>query len=212
MYEPISGKLQKIVPPPPISFGYSAVMLADQHGHLYITQGFMQAGNPQTLAGTGWYRYDIATGAWHVLRPLPLGIGYPILVSDNTGAIFMLGGARDAGQSLPIKQIYRYDIAQNNWTSAQTTSPTLLSGASSCLTKQQQLVIIGGYDAVHNKPLEQAWLLDIPGLHWTPLSALPAGGSVLGTAACDGAGHVYVSRGATDPNSPTRDFWQLTLP
>ena len=212
MYEPISGKLQKIVPPPPISFGYSAVVLADQHGHLYITQGFMQAGNPQTLAGTGWYRYDIATGAWHVLRPLPLGIGYPILVSDNTDAIFMLGGARDAGQSLPIKQIYRYDITQNNWTTAQSTSPALLSGASSCLTKQQQLVIIGGYDAVHNKPLEQAWLLDIPGLHWTPLAALPTGGSVLGTAACDGAGHVYLSRGANDPNSPTRDFWQLTLP
>src|SRR5258708_4983506 len=212
MYEPISGKLQKIVPPPPISFGYSAVMLADQHGHLYITQAFMRAGNPHTLAGTGWYRYDIATGAWHVLSPLPLGIGYSILVSDNTGAIFMLGGARDAGQSLPIKQIYRYDITQNSWTTAQTTPPTLLTGASTCLTKPQQLVIVGGYDAAPNKPLGQVWLLDIPGLHWTPLAALPVGGSVLGTAACDGAGHVYLSRGANDPRSPTRDFWQLTLP
>lgn len=212
MYEPLSGRLQKIVPSPPVSLGYSAMVVADQHGHLYITQGFTHAGDPHTLAGNGWYRYDIATGQWHVLKPLPVGAGYVILLSDETGHIFMLGGAKDAGQNLPIKQIYRYDIAQDSWTTEQTLSPVLLSGASSCLNGPQQLVIVGGYDALHNKPLGQTWLLDIPGLHWTPLAALPTGGSVLGSAACDGAGHVYLERGTNDPSSPTRDFWQLTLP
>ncbi|MFL5624372.1 MAG: protein kinase domain-containing protein [Ktedonobacteraceae bacterium] len=51
MYEPFSGRLQKIVPSPPVSLGYSAMVIADQHGHLYITQGFTHAGDPHTLAG-----------------------------------------------------------------------------------------------------------------------------------------------------------------
>jgi len=211
-YAPQTGTVEKIAPPGAISLGFGAAMIADHQGHLYITQGFTHAGDPHTLAGNGWYRYDIATGQWHVLKPLPVGVGYAILAPDETGHIFMLGGARDAGQNLPIKQIYRYDIAQDSWTTEQTPSPVLLSGASSCLNGPQQLVIVGGYDALHNKPLGQTWLLDIPGLHWTPLATLPTGGSVLGSAACDGAGHVYLERGANDPSSPTRDFWQLTLP
>ncbi len=212
MYDPLRGKLQKIVPPPYISLGYSAALLADQHGHLYISQGFLQAGNPHTQAASGWYRYDIATGQWHVLKPLPLGVGYVILASAGRGNIFMLGGARDAGQDMPVQQIYRYDIARDSWSIEQASSPGLLSGAASCLNTQKQLVIIGGYDALHNRPLGGAWLLSLPDLHWTPLAALPAGGSVLGSAACDGAGHVYLARGANDPSKPTRDFWQLTLP
>jgi len=46
-------------------------MIADQDGHLYLSQGFMQTGNPQAQAGSGWYRYDIPTGQWHTLAPLP---------------------------------------------------------------------------------------------------------------------------------------------
>jgi serine/threonine protein kinase len=212
MYDPLNGKLQKIVPPPAVSLGYSAAVLADQQGHLYISQGFLQAGDPHTRAGTGWYRYDINTGGWHVLKPLPLGAGYVMLATDGVGNIFMLGGARDAGQDMPIRRIYRYDIARDSWSVEQTSVPGLLSGASSCLNTQRQLVIVGGYDAQHKRPLGQAWLLNLPGLRWTPLAALPAGGSVLGSAACDGAGHVYLARGANDPSKPTRDFWQLTLP
>src|SRR6266487_348943 len=89
MYDPLSGRLQKIVPSPPVSLGYSAMVIADQHGHLYITQGFTHAGDTHTLAGNGWYRYDIATGQWHVLKPLPVGVGYAILAPDETGHIFM---------------------------------------------------------------------------------------------------------------------------
>jgi galactose oxidase-like protein len=212
MYDPLNGRLQKIVPPPTVSLGYSAAVLADQAGHLYISQGFLQAGDPHNQAGTGWYRYDIATGRWRVLKPLPLGAGYVFLAADGAGNIFMLGGARDAGQGMPVQRIYRYDIARDSWSVEQVTAPGPLSGASSCLNAQGQLVIIGGYDAPQKRALGQVWLLNLPGLRWTPLAALPAGGSVLGSAACDGAGHVYVERGANDPSRPTRDFWQLTLP
>jgi hypothetical protein len=64
---------------------------------------------------------------------------------------------------------------------------------------------------MHNTGLNTAWLVDLHTLRWSPLAALPVGDSVLGAAACDGKGHVYLVRGASDPNHPTADFWQLTV-
>ena len=211
MYQPASGTIQKIVPPRQISIGFGAAMVADRHGHLYITQGFMSAGNPRTLAGTGWYLYDIASGQWHVLAPLPAGSGYVVLAPDGAGGILLLGGSMDAGQSLSTRQIYRYNTAGNAWTTEQAPSPVLISGASSCLNGPEQLVIVGGYDPISNKTSGQTWLVDLHTLRWLPLAPLPSGGSLLGTAACDGSGHVFLTRGANDPSRPTPDFWELTI-
>lgn len=211
-YQPTTGVLKKITPPLSTPIGFGAAMFADQHGHLYIAQGFMKAGNPHGLASTGWYRYDLASEQWHTLAPLPVGLGYSILASDNAGGILLLGGAQDSGQYVPSRQIYRYDITQNTWTTEPTTSPVPVSGASSCLNKPDQLVIIGGYDAKSNQTAGQTWLVDLHTLHWTPATSIPSGGSYLGAAACDGAGHTYLSRGANDPSAPTPDFWELSLP
>src|SRR6266571_2304624 len=109
-YQPSDGTLQKIVPPAQIPIGFGAAMIADQQGHLYITQGFMQAGNPHVLASTGWYRYDINNQQWHTLAPLPTGLGYVVLASDGRGSILLFGGSTDAGQSSPTEQVYRYNI------------------------------------------------------------------------------------------------------
>ncbi len=211
MYQPNTNTLQQIVPPSQMPVGFGASMFADQHGHLYITQGFMAAGNPHGLAGRGWYRYDIASGQWHLLAPLPVQLGYVLLTSDNAGNILLLGGSMDAGQQLPSKQIFRYDVAQNKWTTEQATSPAVLSGAASCMNGPGQLVVVGGYDPVHTSSLDQAWLLDLHTMRWTRLAPVPGGGSLLGTAACDGSGHVFLTRGANDPSSPTADFLELTI-
>jgi serine/threonine protein kinase len=211
-YQPATGALKKILAPLSTPIGFAAAMIADQQGHLYISQGFMSAGNPRSTAGTGWYRYDIATGQWHVLAPMPVGLGYVVLSPDNAGGILLLGGSTDAGQRTPSTRIYRYNITQNAWTTEPTTSPVPLTGAASCLNGQNQLVIIGGYDAVHNQSLGQTWLVDTRTLNWTSASPLPGGGSFLGAAACDSAGHVYLVRGANDPSQPTPDFEELTVP
>ena len=211
-YQPTTNNIKKIIPPTSNPIGFAAAMIADQQGHLYISQGFMSAGNPFSIAGNGWYRYDIATGQWHVLAPMPVGLGYVVLSPDNTGGILLLGGSTDAGQHTPSTKIYRYDITQNTWLTEPTTSPIPLTGAASCLNGQNQLVIIGGYDAIHNQTLAQTWLVDLPTLHWSSASPLPKGGSFLGTAACDSSGHVYLVRGANDPSQPTPDFGELTLP
>lgn len=211
MYQPTTGQLQKIVPPAQDPIGFGASIVADQQGHLYITQGFMRAGNPRTQAGAGWYRYDIATGQWHTLAPMPIGLGYVVLASDGSGGILLLGGSTDAGQDLSTMQVYRYNIANNTWASEPDAAPEAFSGAASCLNGPNQLVIIGGYDATHKKPYNQTWLFNVHTLQWTPLASLPSGGSLLGAAACDGNGHVYLSRGANDPTLPTADFWELTI-
>ncbi|MEO8972922.1 MAG: protein kinase [Ktedonobacteraceae bacterium] len=211
MYQPITGQLQKIVPPAQDPIGFGGAMVADQQGHLYITQGFMKAGNPRTLASTGWYRYDISTGQWHTLAPMPIGLGYVVLAPNGNGGILLLGGSTDAGQNLSTMQVYRYDIATNSWTPEPAAAPEVLSGSASCLNGTSQLVIIGGYDSAHGKSLNQTWLFNLHTLQWTPLAPLPDGGSLLGAAACDGNGHVYLMRGANDPAHPTADFWELTI-
>lgn len=210
-YRPAQASLQKIVPPAQMPLGFGAAMIADQQGHLYITQGFMQAGNPTTSAGTGWYRYDIATRLWRQLAPLPQGLGYVVLAPDGAGSILLLGGSTDAGQNHPTTHIYRYNIALNAWTVAQTSAPLAFSGAASCLVSSGYLVVIGGYNATSHTSRSAVWLVDLRNLQWTQLTTIPNGGSLLGAAACDGHGHVFLLRGANSPSQPTANFWELTI-
>jgi len=211
MYQLKNGLLQKIGAPAQIRLGFGNSMLADQQGHLYITQGFMQAADPHARAGTSWYRYDIATQQWHQLAPLPVGLGYVVLTSDGGGGILLLGGATDGGQHRQTNKIYRYDIALNTWTPEAGRIPQLLSGAAACEVSPGQMAFIGGYDAIHNTSLNSSWLLDLHTFDWQKLAPLPAGGSLLGTATCDGNGHLFLTRGANDPKKPSQDFWMLTV-
>ncbi len=210
MYQPANDSVQKIIPPPQVTLGFGDSMVADTQGHLYITQGFTQSGDNQQ-AGTGWYRYDIATGQWHILAPLPIGLGYVVLASESASSIVLIGGAADAGQHTQTDTIYTYDTSSDSWQQSAANAPTTLSGAASCSVRSGQIVIIGGYDAVHNKGLDHAWLVNIRTMQWTPLAQIPTGNSVLGAAASDGQGHVFLVRGASDPTQPTADFWELTV-
>ncbi len=211
-YQPASNTLHTIYVPSQLPLGFGGSMLADQQGHLYLSEGFLTPGNPAAQAGSGWYRYDIVSGLWHTLPNLPLGLGYVQLVQDNAGDILLLGGSLDAGQHQPALHIYRYDVQQNTWTQLAATLPSPLSGAESCTDGQGHLVVVGGYDPAHNQTLNTVQQLDLTTLNWQKLPALPNGGSLLGTAVCDGNGHVYVTRGANNPAKPTSDFLELTLP
>lgn len=211
MYQPSSGRLRTITAPASITFGFAAAMLADQQGHLYLTQGYQKAGDPSVRAGRGWYRYDIASGEWHRLAPLPVGLGYVQLANDTRGGILVLGGATDAGQSQQSRQIYRYEIGDNRWQEEALTLPYPISGATSCIADPGRIVVIGGYDAAHQRGLRRTWLVDVETGRWMELAPLPSGGSVLGSAACDGHGHVYLVQGASDPSHPTANFWLLSI-
>lgn len=211
-YAPASGAFHVVDVPPTMPLGFGSSMLADQQGHLYLTEGFLTPGYPSAQAGLGWYRYDIAGGVWHTLANLPVGVGYVHLIQDSNGNILLLGGARDAGQHQPSLLIYRYDVQQNVWNTTSATLPGPLSGSASCLDGNGHLVIVGGFDPLHDTSLNSLRLFNISTLRWQSLVSLPNGGSVLGTAACDGNGHVYVTRGASTPTKPTRDFLELTLP
>lgn len=212
LYQPATDTLRVLYVPPQLPIGFGSALLADQQGHLYLTEGFLTPGSPYALAGTGWYRYDIATGLWHNLTSLPVGLGYVQLAQDASGNILLLGGARDAGQRTPSTQIYRYDPRQNAWYLMPATTPPNINGAESCADGHGNLVIVGGYNATLNRSFSTTWLFNLQTFHWQSLAPLPGGGSVLGTAACDGRGHVYVSRGADNPTRPTTDFLELTLP
>jgi N-acetylneuraminic acid mutarotase len=210
-YQPDTGALLKIVPPNTIVFGYGGSMFADQQGHLYITQGFMQVFGTHTFAGTGWYRYDIVQGQWKLLAPLPVGVGYTVLAPDRRGGIVMMGGTLDTEERQGITDIYRYSIASDAWTKEQTPAPQAFNGVASCDLGNGKVVVVGGYDPAQNITLDNSWLIDLNTLHSTPLATLP-GGSRLGAATYDGARNVYLVRGASNnANAPTQDFWRLKL-
>lgn len=211
MYSPARATLQKILPPVQAFIGFGSTMLADQMGHLYITEGFSNPGDLQAQAGRGWYRYDIHAATWEILSALPAGLGYVTLAPDGRGGILLVGGSEDAGQHQPSSHIYRYDTSQNTWTLEPTSAPQAISGAASCLDRHNHLVILGGYNTAHANALATAWLVTLNTLRWTALPALPGGGSLLGAAACDGAGHVFLERGANNSGNPTADFLELTL-
>ncbi len=211
MFSPTRGTLQKILPPVQAFIGFGSTMLADQMGHLYITGGFATPGNLQAQASTGWYRYDIHTATWEILTALRAGLGYVTLAPDGQGGILLIGGSKDAGQNQPSAHIYRYDTTQNTWTLEPTSAPQTISGAASCLDGHNHLVILGGYNAAHANALTTAWLVTLNTINWTALPALPGSGSLLGAAACDGAGHVFLERGANSSGHPTADFLELTL-
>ncbi len=212
LYQPATNTLRTLYVPTQLPLGFGGSMWADQDGHLYLTEGFLTPGSPYALAGTGWYRYDIASGLWHNLTSLPVGLGYVQLAQDTSGNIILLGGSRDAGQREPSTQIYRFNPQQNAWNLVPGTTPNTISGAESCSDGHGNLIIVGGYSATLNRSFNTAWLLNLQTLQWQPLAPIPAGGSVLGTASCDGNGHVYITRGANNPAKPTADFLELTLP
>lgn len=212
MYQPDTGTVQTINPPPQIAIGYGGSMLADQRGHLYLTQGFMQVYGSHTPAGTGWYRYDIASGQWQTLASLPLGVAYAVLAADGQGGIVLLGGAINTEQSQGTTTIYRYDISFNSWSLEQTAAPQAFNGSASCSAGNGKVVVVGGYDPGRQIALNATWLIDLNTLQATTLPPIPQGGSRLGAAACDGNGNIYVLRGVIDnPDQPTTDFWKLSL-
>jgi N-acetylneuraminic acid mutarotase len=186
-------------------------MLADQQGHLYITQGFMTAGSPETRASTGWYRYDIASQQWHRLAPLPQGLGYTLLVRDNNGSIFMFGGSDDAGQQQQSQQIYRYNTPGDSWETMHATLPHPLSGAASCEMSTGQIIAIGGYGNTSQIGPGQARQVNLYDMHWQTLPVSPFGHAEMGNALCDNNGHIFVERGADATHRPTVDFWELSL-
>ncbi|GHO94492.1 hypothetical protein KSF_045400 [Reticulibacter mediterranei] len=211
LYQPETDHMRKITPPAGIAFGFATAMLADQQGHLYLTEGYQKAGDPSIEAGTGWYRYDIATRTWHTLAPLPVGLGYTTLANDANGDILLLGGATDAGQTHQSGRVYRYNITHNQWQQEPLTLPHPLSGSASCAIDSDHLLVIGGYDASSKQGSHETWLINMRTQRWTQLDSFPKGGTVLGAVACDGRGHAYLMRGASDPKHPTADFWLLTV-
>ena len=210
-YRLTDGSLNKIIPNQDIPLGFGLSMLTDRQGDVYLTQGFNKAGTGQAAAGTGWYRYTPRTGQWQALAPLPQGLGYVMLALNPQNQILLLGGASDAAQAHPSNAIYRYDSAHNTWQKERAILPAPLSGSSSCAPSSEQLVMSGGFDAAHNSSLAHSWLLDLKTLHASALPDIPNGGSLLGTAACDTQGHLYLLRGTREPGVPTSDFMQLTL-
>jgi serine/threonine protein kinase/N-acetylneuraminic acid mutarotase len=210
IYQPANNNVRKVTLPNPL--GYGGSMIADGQGHLYLTQGFMQAGQPEARAETGWYRYDVVSDQWQNLAPLPQGLGYTLLALDPSGGILLIGGASDAGQRLQSNQIYRYDTAHDSWKKLSITTPYALSGASGCMARPDQFVVVGGYDVSHEQSMSQTWVLDLKNLRWQSVASMPGNGSALGAVACDGNGKVYVERGVGKTNQPSQDFWQLVLP
>ena len=142
---------------------------------------------------------------------MPVGLGYVTLARDSSDGILLVGGATDAGQQTQSDKIYRYDSMHDSWSEEVVTLPHPISGEASCLPYPDELALVGGVDFSQLVGTTSALLLNLRTLHTTALPAFPGGGSALGAAACDNAGHLFLARGTADLKLSTRDFCLLMI-
>jgi N-acetylneuraminic acid mutarotase len=211
VYHPATNTLHTITIPSEYPVGFANSILADQSGHMYVTEGLLTPNAPWSLAVQGWYRYDLSSGQWTNLTSLPVEAAYSHLVFDGHGHILLLGGTSDSAQQKPLDRVYQYNASQNTWTTLPGALPTPLSSSAACADGQGHLVVIGGMDTASTPARKTAWSYDLTAHTWKSLPAMPYGGSLAGAAACDGSGHTYLARGASAPSTPTADFWKLNL-
>jgi hypothetical protein len=89
------------------------------------------------MTGNFW-RYDVVGDSWHTLASMPgTGFNWVSCAWDRSDSIYVLTG--------PAKQVYRYSISANTWTSL-TTLPQLMSmpAALSLDVQRKLLPAMGG--------------------------------------------------------------------
>jgi hypothetical protein len=97
-------------------------------------------------------RYDIDTGTWHEVAPMPLArsdLGAAVV----DGEIYVFGGCRvTQGGVTYLRNVNVYDPATNTWSGAPADMPTARAGMYAVVTLGGKIVVPGGW-AGGAKPL-----------------------------------------------------------
>jgi N-acetylneuraminic acid mutarotase len=111
-------------------------------------------------------RYDIDTGTWHEVAPMPLArsdLGAAVV----DGKIYVFGGCRvTRGHVTYLRNVNVYDPATNSWSGAPADMPTARAGMYAVATLGGKIVVPGGW-AGGAKPLGVVEIYSVRHNSWT---------------------------------------------
>lgn len=130
------------------------------------------------------YVYDPVLNRWDSLAPLPFtpfgatfgGVTHAGIATDGTN-IFLAGGytsnTAGTGQRFGTRQVYRYNVAANNYTALPSLPRAMSAGQLEFL--DGKLYLIGGTDSTRTQDLGTVYMLDLQNqaAGWVTRAPLP---------------------------------------
>jgi Kelch motif len=133
--------------------------------HIYVVGGFIPP-NLQTTDQVA--RYDIATGSWSNVAPLPIAVNHPAVAAGTgrcAGSLYVYGGYTANGAlSDEIDALQRFDPRTGSWT--RLPGSGVARGAATLASVGCSLYAIGGVSGGAAQTLVQVY--DIRSGSWRP--------------------------------------------
>lgn len=117
-------------------------------------------------------KYDIATKQWQMLAPMPEGRSYGGICVLNQ-SIFLVGGLDiqdDGEQSNAMKDVFKYDILADTWSSV--ASLNIARHRAGACALYGKIYVVGGHDTACLSSVER---YDPATNRWTEVSSLSTG-------------------------------------
>ncbi|MCX6046909.1 MAG: S8 family serine peptidase, partial [Chloroflexi bacterium] len=201
-------------PLPTVRFGFGATALPNTP-YLY-TLGGVQISN----AGSGYKffstneRYDTCARRWETMAPLPVAIGFPSSAVLN-GKLYVVGGdlltTQDQSMLTPNDQVYVYDPANNQWSTAAKLPMTVTTLPVATIHGQLYALVVDDiFDTTHlyaYDPAQNRWQekSSPPGTDTIYIAAAALNGKLYGARL--GLEQLYF-----DVYDPATDSWASAAP
>jgi N-acetylneuraminic acid mutarotase len=183
-----------------MQFARSEMCVAYVDGRIYVPGGF-ENGNPVYIQSDVLEAYDIASGKWLTLAPMPEA-RHHLMCAAHEGAIYVFGGG---GPDTPANNVWRYDPATDSWTALAPMPEERNAGAAVAL--DGYLYVVGGQGGT-----EALLRYDPAADSWSTLAAMRQPREHNAAVVLDGeifalAGRWQGATNAVESYDPATDSW-----
>jgi N-acetylneuraminic acid mutarotase len=151
------------------------------------------------------YRYNPVTNIWTTMINSNVPTARNFYLANFTGSELVIWGGNDAGNGTALNTGARYNLANNTWTSMNTTNaPAFLYGANSIVENNSLFVYGGSSNYVYSSKMNK---YDLGNNTWTQYT--PGGTSVpvrTGAGMMSTSGFIYVFGGTYNPQFSVTQF------
>jgi hypothetical protein len=185
--------------PGPGRVAASAVGIA---GQPYVLGGYSIAGDGTETTHDLLQRFNLQTGQWNSLAPLPVAIDDAVAAAWRDRYIVVVSGWHDAGN---VADVQIYDSQSDQWIAATSFPGTPVFGHSGSISGDRLLVVdgvrssFGGFTLVN-----QAWLGELDPqapevITWTDLGQHPGPARYRAAGGAAPDGRIWIHGGTSEP-------------